>query len=61
MLLNFSDGFKFALGWLVGKVVFNFALAFVDGVLCEVWPCYRQFKDDRDRKRHPWRYSTRED
>lgn len=61
MLLNFSDGFKFVLGWLVGRFVFNVALAFIDGILCDVWPFYRNFKDDRDRKKHPWRYSTPED
>lgn len=50
MLLNFSDGFKFILGWLVGKFVFSCALAFVDGILCETWPYYRELKDERDQK-----------
>lgn len=58
MLLNFSDGFQFALGWIVAKLAMSFALGFLDGVLCRAWPWYRNFRDEQDRKKHPWRYST---
>ncbi len=61
MLLDFFDGFKFVLGWLVGKFVFHFVRAFVHATLRRVWPWYREFWDDCYRETHPEQHSAHED
>lgn len=58
MSINFSDGFLFAIGWIVARVVIRFAVSFINELLYRLWPWYKAFMDERDRKKHPWRYSS---
>ncbi len=58
MSLNFSDGFLFAIGWIVAKVAIRYAASFTNELLYQLWPRYRAFMDEQDRKKHPWRYPS---
>ena len=55
MSFNFSDGFLFAVGWFVAKVAIHFAVGFISELLYRLWPWYKTFMDEQDRKKHPWR------
>lgn len=61
MSIDFSNGFLFAIGWFVAKIAIHFAASFIDELLYELWPCYRKLMDERDRKKHPWRYTSHDD
>lgn len=61
MSINFSNGFLFAIGWFVAKVAIHFAVSFINELLYRLWPWYKAFMDEQDRKKHPWRYISRED
>lgn len=61
MSINFSNGFLFAIGWFAAKVAIHFAASFVNELLYRLWPWYKAFMDEQDRKKHQWRYISRED
>lgn len=58
MLPNFSNGLLFAFGWFTARVAVCFIVNFINELLYRVWPWYKNFMDEQDRRKHPWRYKN---
>lgn len=46
------NGFLFAIGWFLARVVANIVVMFVDKTLYRIWPRYHNFCE-KSKKRYP--------
>lgn len=56
-----SEGFLFALGWFLARIAMSFAAGFISELLYRLCPPYKEFMDEQDRKKHPWRYNSKDE